>query len=145
MGFAGFVTTANTVYVYLSIISPHLNVQAKLQEEVDRLVRLDRCIRLADKGDMHYYAQATVLELLRYATVASFAPRHVSKVTTDPRLPQLAPVLSAACFEDIAERTKMIFDSTFFCETKFNNDLSALSALYAKCDLMIKIWQFEQK
>ncbi|ELU02219.1 hypothetical protein CAPTEDRAFT_139038 [Capitella teleta] len=75
--FAGTTTTANTLYIYLNIISQHPDVQGKLQEEVDAVVGSSRCVSLADKEDMPY-TQATMFELLRFTTVAVFAPPHTS-------------------------------------------------------------------
>jgi cytochrome P450 len=69
--FAGTATTSNSTYVFLNIISQHPEVQKKLQQEVDEVVGPARTVHLADKDAMPY-THATMLELLRYASVAPF-------------------------------------------------------------------------
>ncbi|ELT93815.1 hypothetical protein CAPTEDRAFT_99614 [Capitella teleta] len=74
--FAGTATTSHTLCIYLNVISKHPNIQAKLQEEVDTIVGSERMVSLADKGDMPY-TQATLLELLRYSSVAPLGGAHM--------------------------------------------------------------------
>ncbi|ELT96496.1 hypothetical protein CAPTEDRAFT_143120, partial [Capitella teleta] len=74
--FAGTATTSHTLCIYLNVISKHPNVQAKLQEEVDTIVGSERIVSLTDKRDMPY-TQATLLELLRYSSVAPLGAPHM--------------------------------------------------------------------
>ncbi|ELT95060.1 hypothetical protein CAPTEDRAFT_123759 [Capitella teleta] len=76
IAFAGTATTSNTLCAYLNIISQHPKVQEKLQEEVDRVVGVQRIVSLSDKGKMPY-TQATILELLRFTSVAPLGVPHM--------------------------------------------------------------------
>ena len=70
---AATTTTSNSTYAYLNIIGHHPEVQAKLYEEVNRVVGSKRCVSLTDKAGMPY-TQAALLELLRYTSVTPLAP-----------------------------------------------------------------------
>ncbi|ELT88055.1 hypothetical protein CAPTEDRAFT_149323 [Capitella teleta] len=74
--FAGTATTSHTLCIYLNVISKHPNVQAKLQGEVDAIVGSERMVSLTDKENMPY-TQATLLELLRYSSVAPLGAAHM--------------------------------------------------------------------
>jgi cytochrome P450 family 2 subfamily U polypeptide 1 len=78
MTFAGTTTTGNSATLFLNIISQHPKIQTNLQNEVDRVVGFGRCVSLADKADMPY-TQATLLELLRYTSVAPLGVSHSLK------------------------------------------------------------------
>ncbi|ELU11556.1 hypothetical protein CAPTEDRAFT_141850 [Capitella teleta] len=81
IAFAGTATTTNNLYIYLNVISKNPRVQEKLQEEVDNVVGLERMVSLTDKEKMPY-TQATMLELLRYASVAPLGVPHTSNEDT---------------------------------------------------------------
>ncbi|CAH1775262.1 unnamed protein product, partial [Owenia fusiformis] len=78
---AGIRTTYATMMAFLFAMVSHEEVQAKLQEEIDRVVG-DRQVALEDKDNMPYM-QATLREVLRYATVDPLGvPHRTTKETT---------------------------------------------------------------
>ncbi|ELU17903.1 hypothetical protein CAPTEDRAFT_104679 [Capitella teleta] len=81
IAFAGTSTTSNNLYIYLNTISKNPRVQEKLQEEVDNVVGSERMVSLDDKEKMPY-TQATMLELLRYASVVPLGVPRTSNEDT---------------------------------------------------------------
>ena len=80
--FAGTTTTSNSIYIYLNIISQHPEIQRRLHDEVDAVVGPDRNISLEDKEALSYH-HATMLELLRYTSVAPLAVPHTAEAEVE--------------------------------------------------------------
>ncbi|XP_071808795.1 cytochrome P450 2J4-like [Asterias amurensis] len=73
-GTANISTTLRWALLYM-IANP--DVQARVQEELDRVVGQDRMPKLSDEASLPY-TQATLLELQRMSTVAPFGLAHMS-------------------------------------------------------------------
>jgi cytochrome P450 len=72
---AGTGTTSIVFFAFFNILVHYPDVQAKLQEEVDRVVGSERQVLIGDRNSMPY-TQAMVLELLRYITPVSLGIPH---------------------------------------------------------------------
>uniref|UniRef100_A0A0N5CBM5 Cytochrome P450 n=1 Tax=Strongyloides papillosus TaxID=174720 RepID=A0A0N5CBM5_STREA len=77
---AGFETTYITLRWFIAIILKHVDVQEKLQDEIDRVIGKDRLVQLSDKPNMPYM-NAFINEGQRFANIIAFAPKH--KCTKD--------------------------------------------------------------
>uniref|UniRef100_A0A0K0FGA1 Cytochrome P450 18a1 (inferred by orthology to a D. melanogaster protein) n=1 Tax=Strongyloides venezuelensis TaxID=75913 RepID=A0A0K0FGA1_STRVS len=76
----GIETTYTTLKWFLLIIMKHLDVQKKLQDEIDEVIGKDRLVQLSDKAKLPYM-NAVINESQRYANIFAFSPRH--KCTKD--------------------------------------------------------------
>uniref|UniRef100_A0A0N5CBM1 Cytochrome P450 18a1 (inferred by orthology to a D. melanogaster protein) n=1 Tax=Strongyloides papillosus TaxID=174720 RepID=A0A0N5CBM1_STREA len=72
---AGRVTTATTLKWFVLFIMKHLDIQKKLQDEIDEVIGRDRLVQLNDKAKMSYM-NAFIAEGQRYANIIGFAPSH---------------------------------------------------------------------
>uniref|UniRef100_A0A0K0EZ50 Cytochrome P450 18a1 (inferred by orthology to a D. melanogaster protein) n=1 Tax=Strongyloides venezuelensis TaxID=75913 RepID=A0A0K0EZ50_STRVS len=77
---AGIGTTAITLRWFVLFIMKHLDIQKKLQDEVDNVIGRDRLVQLSDKVKMPYM-NAFINEGQRYANIVPFPPSH--KCTKD--------------------------------------------------------------
>uniref|UniRef100_A0A0N5C5W0 Cytochrome P450 18a1 (inferred by orthology to a D. melanogaster protein) n=1 Tax=Strongyloides papillosus TaxID=174720 RepID=A0A0N5C5W0_STREA len=78
--FAGVETSVTTLKWLILIILKHLDIQEKLQYEIDRVIGKDRLVQLSDKPNMPYM-NAFINEGQRYSNIIPFSPER--KCTKD--------------------------------------------------------------
>uniref|UniRef100_A0A0K0FGA3 Cytochrome P450 18a1 (inferred by orthology to a D. melanogaster protein) n=1 Tax=Strongyloides venezuelensis TaxID=75913 RepID=A0A0K0FGA3_STRVS len=76
----GVETTYTTLKWFILIILKHLDIQKKLQDEIDEVIGKDRLVQLSDKSKLPYM-NAFINESQRFANIIAFAPKH--KCTKD--------------------------------------------------------------
>ena len=75
---AGSHTTSAATQFALILLADNPVVQDRFQKDIDSVVPKDRLPSLADKPKMAY-VEATILEMMRWKTLGSAAPPHVSR------------------------------------------------------------------
>uniref|UniRef100_A0A0K0FGA2 Cytochrome P450 18a1 (inferred by orthology to a D. melanogaster protein) n=1 Tax=Strongyloides venezuelensis TaxID=75913 RepID=A0A0K0FGA2_STRVS len=76
----GVETSYTTLKWFILIIMKHLDIQKKLQDEIDEVIGKDRLVQLSDKSKLPYM-NAFINESQRFANIIAFAPKH--KCTKD--------------------------------------------------------------
>uniref|UniRef100_A0A0N5C5V9 Cytochrome P450 18a1 (inferred by orthology to a D. melanogaster protein) n=1 Tax=Strongyloides papillosus TaxID=174720 RepID=A0A0N5C5V9_STREA len=76
----GVETTYTTLKWFILIVMKHLDIQKKLQNEIDEVIGKDRLVQLSDKSELPYMI-AFINESQRYANIVAFSPKH--KCTKD--------------------------------------------------------------
>ena len=74
--FAGTETTANTLIWSIIYLLNHPDVLEKVQEEIDRVLGINKKSSMADKRRMPY-VEATIMEIQRIADIVPLAPHSV--------------------------------------------------------------------
>uniref|UniRef100_A0A0K0EZ49 Cytochrome P450 18a1 (inferred by orthology to a D. melanogaster protein) n=1 Tax=Strongyloides venezuelensis TaxID=75913 RepID=A0A0K0EZ49_STRVS len=77
---AGMETSATTLKWFILLVMKHLDIQKKLQNEIDETIGKDQLVQLTDKAKMPYM-NAFINEGQRYINIVAFAPMH--KCTKD--------------------------------------------------------------
>uniref|UniRef100_A0A0K0FG96 Cytochrome P450 18a1 (inferred by orthology to a D. melanogaster protein) n=1 Tax=Strongyloides venezuelensis TaxID=75913 RepID=A0A0K0FG96_STRVS len=72
---AGRETIVITLKWFILIIMKYLDIQKKLQDEIDEVIGKDRLVQLSDKAKMSYM-NAFITEGQRYANIIGFPPSH---------------------------------------------------------------------
>uniref|UniRef100_A0A0K0FGA0 Cytochrome P450 18a1 (inferred by orthology to a D. melanogaster protein) n=1 Tax=Strongyloides venezuelensis TaxID=75913 RepID=A0A0K0FGA0_STRVS len=76
----GVETTYTALRWFILLIMKHLDIQKKLQDEIDEVIGKDRLVQLSDKSKLHYM-NAFINEGQRYTNIVAFVPKH--KCTKD--------------------------------------------------------------
>uniref|UniRef100_A0A0K0FG99 Cytochrome P450 18a1 (inferred by orthology to a D. melanogaster protein) n=1 Tax=Strongyloides venezuelensis TaxID=75913 RepID=A0A0K0FG99_STRVS len=77
---AGIGTATTTLRWFVLFVMKYLDIQEKLQDEIDNVIGRDRLVQLIDKNKMPYM-NAFIYEGQRYANIVPFPPSH--KCTKD--------------------------------------------------------------
>uniref|UniRef100_A0A0K0EM43 Cytochrome P450 n=1 Tax=Strongyloides stercoralis TaxID=6248 RepID=A0A0K0EM43_STRER len=77
---AGIETLATTLKWFILIIMKHLNIQERLQNEIDEVIGKENLVQLSDKAKMSYM-RGFIFERQRYINMVPFVPQH--KCTKD--------------------------------------------------------------
>jgi len=80
--FAGYATTSVAMQTLVLVLMNHPEIEAKLVQEIHNVLGAERFPTLADKANMPY-AQAVILELLRYLSQVCLAIPHATTKETE--------------------------------------------------------------